>query len=386
MATLNVNEILRVGFLINPLAGIGGPAGLKGSDSDFIHDAGVSGELNLRAIQRAQTFFSCLQGQEKRLHFITAQAQMGQALLDPTDFNFTVLDNAVPEETFAEHTRANVKAMLAEKIDILMFVGGDGTARDVCSVIEIHGPTLPVLGIPSGVKMHSGVFAINPHGAAEVLKKIVEGDLIKIESQEVRDIDEVAFRESVVKSRYYGELQVPFDDQFVQAVKQGGGEPDELALVDIAEEIRQRIDEMPDGLFVFAPGSTTQFIQQELGYDNTLLGVDVVSAGETIARDVSAANLEALLAEHNGPARLIVTAIGGQGHIIGRGNQQLSPAVLKHIGRDNVWVVSTSRKLHALNTRPLLLDTNDSELDNAWAGLIPVITGYQQQILYRVAC
>ena len=379
---------LRVGLLINPKAGMGGPAGLKGSDA--IENVVDTTALIARAEKRSADFFAHLQCPSNCLTILTASGCMGGNVASSSGYSFSLVDYSVPVQTQAQDTIEVTGMLLNQGIDILLFVGGDGTARDVCSVV---GTSIPVLGIPSGVKMHSGVFAINPHSAAEVVKKLAFGELIHVEQQEVRDIDEEAFRNGVVKSRFYGEMLVPFDDQFVQAVKMGGGEPDELALADLAEEIKERITDLDEAceqeasscLFIFAPGSTTRFIQRELQCEGSLLGVDIVQQGALVATDVSSTQLESVVNHHNGPIKLILTAIGGQGHILGRGNQQLTPAVLKRIGRDNIWVVSTARKLHALNNKPLLLDTNDSQLDQSWSGLIPVVTGYQKQVLYRVS-
>ena len=193
-------------------------------------------------------------------------------------------------------------------------------------------------------------------------------------------------KKAIVKSRHYGDMIVPFDDQFIQSVKQGGGETDELSLVDISAEIRQRIRDLDHPLIIFAPGTTNQFIQNELGFSGTLLGVDVVKEGCVIYSDANAIQIEEIVTQHQGDIKIVVTPIGGQGYLFGRGNQQLTPNVLRRVRKENVWVVATPRKLQALERRAFLLDTNDTEIDRSWSGVIPVITGYQQQVLYRVRC
>ncbi|WP_086931243.1 ATP-NAD kinase family protein [Agarilytica rhodophyticola] len=380
---------LRLGFVINPYAGAGGPAGLKGSDSSTTRKAVVDGEIKSRAPERALQFISALTSiaKDNTLQFVTLKGAMGENAFLAAGMQvnevFHLLDIDFPEVTRAEDTQIAVDALLAANIDMLVFVGGDGTARDVCSVI---GHKLPVLGVPSGVKMHSGVFAITPQGAAMVIDDLAATKLVSLTEQEVRDIDEDAFQKGVVKSRYFGSMIVPDEIRYVQSVKQGGVEVDELVLMDIAAEIRERLEEPEnqDALVIFATGSTTQFIQQELGCEGTLLGVDIYFRGELIALDVSAEQLEHRISEHQGKVIIVLTAIGGQGHIIGRGNQQLSPIVLRRCGRDNLWLVATKSKLEALNQRPLLIDSNDAALDQQWQGLIPVITGYHDQVLYCI--
>ncbi len=377
------SQPLCIGFFVNPFAGAGGPAGHKGSDLAQTREALIRGELTARAPERAQQFLQALSA-NSACRFITPRGVMGEDLLAAhSPYPFTCLPRDIPDTCSAQDTRLIVEDMLAHQVDMIVFVGGDGTARDVCVA---NTETTPVLGVPSGVKMHSGVFAITPTAAAVVLNAVLAGELVSLSEQEVRDIDEQALQTGRVASRYFGSQWVPHELQYIQSVKSGGAEVDELVLADIAAEIEERLREQEnhDALVVFATGSTAQFIQQELGCEGTLLGVDVMRSGELIAQDVSAKELEALLTTHEGKVVLIVTAIGGQGHVFGRGNQQLSPAVLRRIGRENVWLVMTKTKLQGLHGRPLLMDSNDPDLDNAWQGLIPVITGYRDHALYRL--
>ncbi len=381
---------IRIGFLVNPIAGVGGPTANKGSDALELQKQAREGLIALRAPLRAKQFLTALtvlmEGGALP-EFITCPGDMGQDYFTELGFTCQCSTIALAEQTSAQDTLNQLAFLLDQKIDFLLFVGGDGTARDICSLI---GNRVPVLGIPSGVKMHSGVFAIAPEPAAELVAKLLNGELTALQEQEVRDIDELAFNEGRVRSRHYGEMLVPAGNQFVQHVKQGGMEVEELVLLDMAAELRERLDMLDESVtLVFGPGSTTQIIQRELGLDATLLGIDLAvfnpgSGFELLTSDISASELEAALETRTGAVRLVITAIGGQGHIIGRGNQQLSPTVLQYIGKDNTWVVATKRKLENLNKRPLLVDSNDPQLDFTWAGFIPVICGYQDVILYPV--
>lgn len=211
---------------------------------------------------------------------------------------------------------------------------------------------------------------------------MVTHQLVTLTDADVMDIDESLFREGVVKAKRYGEMQVPCELRYVQAVKSGGKESDELVLQDIAAHV---IDELEDTFTVIGSGSTTAFLMEEMGLDNTLLGVDLIQAQELIANDVTEPELWQQLQKRQGEAvKLVITLIGGQGHIFGRGNQQLSPRVIREIGKENIIIIATKTKLAALDSRPLIADTGDESLDQALSGYLPIVTGYKDQVLYPV--
>ncbi len=368
---------LRIGVILNPIAGSGGPSARKGSDDLSAAETRLA-IAEGRAAMRLQRCLSALSAQQDFEFFAFAGA-MGADAVSATGFECKVVGSALSEPSTAADTVIALKALVAAGIDLLLFVGGDGTARDICSAAP---PALPVLGVPAGVKMHSGVFAISPEAAAEIITALAEGKLIDFGAAEVRDIDEAAFREGRVISRHFGELAVPRLGEFLQHTKQGGLEVEALAVADIAADIVSLMQ--PGELYIVGPGSTTAGIMQELGLPNTLLGVDVVCDETLVAGDVDEKTLLGLLKAAGG-GHLIVTAIGGQGHILGRGNQQLSPEVLRLIGRDNITVVATKTKIKSLAGRPLLVDSNDLEVDAWFSGLIEVVTGYRDRVLYPVA-
>jgi predicted polyphosphate/ATP-dependent NAD kinase len=198
----------------------------------------------------------------------------------------------------------------------------------------------------------------------------------------VRDLDEDAFRAGRVQARFYGEMSVPSEHRYLQHVKNGGSQEDEaLVLDDIAAGFIEQME--PEVNYLMGSGTTVAAIMQALGLDNTLLGVDLVRNGERMAADCSARELERLTRDQ--PVCIVLTLIGGQGHIIGRGNQQLSPELLWRAGRDNLYLVATKTKLNALEGRPLIVDSGDLALDAALSGLITVHTGYRDAVLYPVA-
>lgn len=408
---INPDVSLRIGLLINPYAGIGGPAGCKGSDNLDANERENHKKRYARANERACIFLTFLSqaimaySHEEHalshahsslsvdLFFVTGD--MGSTTVNALKDSKTLAPSIqchevttdIASSTSAVDTKHVTQLLCDMTMDIIVFVGGDGTARDVCDVVNNQQL---VLGVPSGVKMHSGVFAIDAQAAADIVNNLLCGDLVATHIAEVRDIDENLLRAGKVNSTYYGDMRIPAQHEYIQAVKQGGLEVEELVLLDICHDVQERIIECDDTLFIFAPGTTCHFILQELGFASTLLGFDVVCNNAIVASDVNADDLLHIIAQHQSrvphrdSVRLILTPIGGQGYLIGRGNQQLTPAILKRIGKDNVWVVSTKTKLENLSHRLLHIDSNDLELDAQWAGFIPVITGYHDEILYRV--
>lgn len=374
----NVEHSLHIGLVINPTAGIGGPAALKGSDDKALVERALAEGAELRAEKRAAR---CLGQLAKRcpgaVKVSTYGGSMGQQVAIECGFEPLVVGHPQTEKTSAEDTQRAVADLVAESVDILVFAGGDGTARDVCQAIGEH---TPALGIPTGVKMHSGVFAVSPEAAAELLELMIRGELVDIQPQEVRDIDEAALRQGIVKSRYFGELSVPQNGQFVQQVKQGGQEVEELVLDDIAAELIENLD--PETLYLVGAGTTPKAFMDQLGLPNTLLGVDAVLDEQLLDSDMDAASIEALVENHVGPIQVILSVTGQQGALFGRGNQQFTAKILRRLGRDAIVVVATKTKIRSLQGRSLLMDSNDVQLDRQWQGYIRVITGYRDAILY----
>jgi predicted polyphosphate/ATP-dependent NAD kinase len=259
----------------------------------------------------------------------------------------------------------------------LLFAGGDGTARNICSVVAAH---TTVLGIPAGCKIHSGVYAITPAAAGKVVAQMIKGELVTVQEAQVMDIDESAFRQGTVRAKRFGEMQIPTELRYVQSVKTSGKESEELVLDDLAAFMAAQME--PDVRYVMGSGSTVAAVMAELGLPNTLLGVDVVENGELVASDVTAAELLTLLKPD--ATKLLITLIGGQGHIFGRGNQQLSSAVIRAIGRDNILLVATKTKLQQLNGRPLISDSGDAALDHELQGMMKVLCGYNDYVMYRL--
>ena len=370
----------RVGFVVNPIAGMGGRVGLKGTDGvlDEAMARGARPQSGHRAAQTVRRFGELAEATGGLdVVWVTSAGEMGEDVLlegGVAAGSISVVHAAArPERTSPDDTREACMACDREGAEILVFCGGDGTARDVTAALGLR---LPVLGIPAGVKMHSGVFGVSPAAAAETLLAYLHGRVAVAEA-EVIDLDEDAYRAGEWTLRLHGVARTPFEPSLVQ----GGKMMVEVAsdrdvLIDIAEAIKEYIEESPGTLFILGPGGTLKFIGDWLRIDKTLLGIDAVVDGAQVGKDLEERGILQLL-DRWPSARVVVSPIGAQGFFLGRGNLQLSPEVVRRVGVDNFWVVSTPAKLE--RTPVLRVDTGDEELNAQFTGLgrVYVLVGYR---------
>ncbi len=380
----------KLGFIINPIAGIGGSVALKGSDGMACEAMALGAEP--KSNLRASSALAVLKPYQDSIVVYTANDQMGEQCARDLGFQVEVLYHSENKTTNSRDSQLAVEALLAHGVDIILFAGGDGTARDIAQIVtrDDDHQAVPVLGIPAGCKIHSGVYAITPTAAGRVIEKMVSKELVTLTQGDVMDIDESLFRQGIVKAKRYSEMQIPSELRYVQAVKAGGKESDELVLQDIAAHVMEEMSEYEDNQYIIGSGSTTDFLMAELALDNTLLGVDIVAGQSLLASDVTEAELYRAVTDYPGISKLVITLIGGQGHVFGRGNQQLSPRIIKAIiaqpgHTDNIFIIATKTKLASLESKPLISDTGDSELDQLLSGFITVTTGYKDQVLYPLA-
>ena len=370
-----------LGLIVNPISGMGGRVGLKGTDTSAI----IASAISLGAKPESTILATiCLQeihsGLHEPLEVICPPGIMGENAAEEAGFSPTVLPIKIPDDTSAEDTRAAVQMMASAKVSLILFAGGDGTARDIYSVIKDQ---IPVVGIPAGVKMHSAVYATTPKSAARLVSNYFASSDSNLKDVEVMDIDEDAFRNGQLSASLYGYMKVPFERRYIQGAKSGGIETDESAMSAVAHEISRRLED--DVLYILGPGTTLKAIGNQLGVDKTLLGVDLFQDGKLIAEDVTNLQIEEIITKCNNQVKIIVTPIGGQGHIFGRGNQQISPSIIKRLGREAVIIVATTNKLASLNGRPFLVDTGDPDVDQLLSGYIRVVTGVNMESVYRVS-
>lgn len=369
--------IKTVGLIINPVAGVGGAVGLKGSDGEEIQTIARQRGAVRKSAKRAEITFRQIAGCAEDFRILCAPGEMGEDVIRKFGFSYRVMgttgETTVPEDT------ERIAVQMKDSVDILLFAGGDGTARNIYNAI---GDTVPVIGIPAGVKIHSGVFATSPAAAGKVLEAFIKSSKLSCRMSEVIDLDEEQYRNGRIGDILYGYMKVPSIGPGMQNPKAAShnGEED---LEGICAEIRDMMMQQPRGtVYILGAGSTLQAIKQDLGIDGTLLGPDVVKDGELIAKDVTAKELAAITASQE--CRLIITAIGGQGHIFGRGNQQLTPDVIRNIGSENIWIAAAASKIYSLPQQTLLVDTGDAALDEQLAGYHKVIVGWQERLVCRV--
>jgi predicted polyphosphate/ATP-dependent NAD kinase len=354
----------RIGFIVNPVAGMGGSVGLKGTDG-MVAEA-VRRGAEPHAADRAGITLGSLR-QMTGLLFFTCSWGMGEDILKKTGMQNYVVRYQAPEMSTADDTKRAATAFLHEGVDLILFCGGDGTARDIFDAV---GRDVPILGIPAGVKMYSGVFAVDPATAATI---VAGGQPGVIRDAELLDVDEEAYRAGELRTHLYGIARVPGIPGNVQVSKQVFEEADEgRAKEEIARFIAGIMQ--PGTLYILGAGTTTEVIAERIGVKKTLLGVDAVKNGQLVAIDADERTLLGLLAKEK-DVRIIISPIGAQGFVFGRGTQQLSAGVLRRVGIPNVIIVATPHKLR--ETPVLYLDTGDSSLDASFGDSVQVVSGYR---------
>lgn len=369
----------KLGLIVNPLAGIGGSVALKGSDgAETVRRALELGAVP-RAPKRVVDALKKVLPLKGDFELLTYGDAMGAEEAADCGLAATIVGRAdLGRSTSALDTKKAAQALLDAGVDLILFGGGDGTARDVLDVV---GDKSPVLGIPCGVKIHSGVFAVDPGAAGQLAGLFIEGRVRQVAELEVMDIDEDAFRKGEVKARVYGYLRVPRASRLTQGAKGGGhGLNDDVYMRGIAERVVEDME--ADTLYLVGSGTTTRAIMEKLRLRNTLLGVDLVKDRELVLNDCT----EDQLLEHvdGQPAKVILTPIGGQGYILGRGNQQLSPAVLRKVGPQNITIIATSAKIDSLPNHHMRVDTGDVEMDESLRGPHRVIINYSEIVVLDV--
>ena len=372
--------MVRIGILANPDAGLGGRLGLKGSDgqAELARSKGAEDRSGPRLESMLRHFSSIHRGESSQLEWITSRGRMGTDWI-PAELQAGTISEVHESsgETSATDTEDAVQRLLENGIDLLVYSGGDGTTRDiVASLDDSQSSELPVIGVPSGVKMHSGCFASSPKAAAEVLSAWLHGDLL-VSSTEVLDLDEELYRKGKWVVRLYAEAFSPNSPRWMQGSKQLiETESEEEIIIGISDHIEDSLVS-DDRLIIWGSGGTLRAIAGNIGFELTTLGIDATIGGEQVGTDLDESGILALLGSHVGPTTLLLSPMGGQGFLIGRGNLQLSPDVLESIGIDNILGVVTPAKL--LTVRALRIETGDDDLDQEFASkrYMKVLQGFR---------
>jgi predicted polyphosphate/ATP-dependent NAD kinase len=368
---------MRLGLIVNPIAGMGGRLAFKGSDDvALVAAARARGEHPIAAA-RATEALRPLAALDAGLELLAYAGEMGEHEAISAQLAPTVLGATGPA-TSAQDTRAAATAMADRQVDLLLFAGGDGTAVDILQAI---GDRVPVIGIPAGVKMHSAVFAVNPRSAGELATRLAHDGVRSVRRAEVMDVDEALLRAGSVSARLHGFLNVPDARRHLQNAKARSLGSEAAAQDAIAHHLIDHV--LAVSTWLIGPGTTTGVILAQLGLDKTLLGVDVVCDGRCQIADADERSLLELLKTQD--AGIVVTPVGGQGFLFGRGNQQLSARVIEQVDRERIVVVSTEAKIARLGGAPLRVDTGDPGLDASLAGYTRIVVGYNREIVYPVA-
>lgn len=367
----------RLGIIVNPIAGMGGRVGLKGTDGPGTaaraRDLGATPLAGERCTLALTRLLPAADG----IEVLAAPGAMGAEAATAAGLNHRVIDLPRPAGTAADTTIAATK-LRDSGADLILFAGGDGTARDVLGAV---GTAVPILGVPTGVKMHSAVFGLSPLAAGQTAARFLLGGAPTREA-EVMDIDEAALREGRVSARLHGVARVPHERGLMQACKGGARPDDEAALDALARRIAREWPQ--DRLMILGCGTTTRRVKRAMGFEGTLLGVDVALGGRLLAADVTEAQLLRLL-DRAPEAGILASVTGGQGFLFGRGNQQISAEVIRRVGRDKITVVTGAGKLTALDPAVLHVDTGVAEVDTMLAGYIGVHTAPGQRMMMRIA-
>ena len=364
-----------MGLIINPVAGMGGKVGLKGTDG--VAEKAILLGAEPQAPERAKQALNILKDINDAVEVFTCSGEMGENEAKEYGFITKVIWDC-SDKTNRMDTIEAAKKMLDIGIDLILFAGGDGTARDIYNAVE---DKVAVVGIPAGVKIHSPVYAKNPSKAGELAKLYLMDKIKKLQEAEVLDIDEEAYRLGNVDTKLHGYLKIPYERGYAQNRKAGSPLSENASQNAISFDVIDNMEK--DIIYIVGPGTTTRPVMQNLNIPNTLLGVDVICNKQLIALDVAEKQLLEITSTQE--CKLIVTPIGGQGYLFGRGNQQISSEVIKNIGKKNIIVIATKEKISVLHGNPLLVDTGDSLLDAALNGYVRVIVGYKEQIIYPIA-
>ncbi len=362
----------RIGLIVNPVAGMGGRVGLKGTDGAIYREALALGAEPVSPGIAAR--FVAALSDRARIDWLAAPGAMGEFTLASAGIEATIA--GVPRAlTTAQDTRQAALAMIERGVALIAVVGGDGTLRDLAGAV---GLAVAAVAVPAGVKVYSSAFAVHAEAAARLVDAFVDG--AGTVEAEVVDIDESAYRNGRLDTRHFGFVLVPDDADLVQHSKESSSMHGAVARREAAEAVADRFE--PGVLYLLGPGTTLGAVAARLGLEKTLLGIDAVRDGRLVGRDLNEAAILAMLAD-GGDATIVVTPLGGNGFVLGRGNRQLTPEVVRRVGLDRLVIVGARDKLSRLPC--LRVDTGDPELDAALRGYREVVTGYKLTRMMRIA-
>ena len=377
--------VLKIGLLINPIAGMGGKVGLHGTDDSLAERAKELGAKSI-STERAARAIKALLPQGEKISFYAPSKVMGADLLQSFNIECQKIYETDSLNTSSEDTKAAALAFQAQGVDLILFAGGDGTARDIFSVL---GESIPILGIPAGVKMRSGVFANYPEEAAELvldaIASIESGKELKFANTEILDLTDSQLDYS--QSHYFGSAKTFSAPSKITSPKVNSNASSDVALAELAKHLAAEISK--DRLYFFGPGRSAKLILNELGVtdsDHSLAGVDALFNGELIGKDLDESQILGLISSHSKAVApfIFLGVIGGQGFLLGRGNQQLSHEVMSRIGADNAFVLASASKMTATVPTRLYVDFEDALSEKLFPDFIQVHVAKNRTLVCKV--
>ncbi len=381
--------MLKIGLIINPIAGMGGRVGLKGTDGELTYSEALRRGAEPVSHDRMQQFirsFLIHSSSIDKIHFLVCRGSMGNGqvesiLASNENFSLTECYDTGSRQSTAGDTVKAAGKMAEDGAGLICFAGGDGTARDLLSGIESSeiDPAPLLLGVPAGVKMHSSVFAISPEAAGEILSSYLKGTT-STEQREIMDIDEEDYRRGILSAKLYGYASVPVLSGMVQHSKSVQLMDEEMEKKAIAEEIAHDIEVDNENIYFLGAGTTVYAVKEKLGIDGSLLGVDAVLGRKMMGKDLWDEPILEMLEGKYG--KIILTPIGRQGFLLGRGNQQFSPRVLKKVGIQNIRIISTRGKLEEIEN--LIVYTGNRVLDDQFPKFMKVLVGPDRYKMVRI--
>ncbi len=367
----------KIGLIINPTAGMGGKVGLKGTDGEMVLKKAIELGAKSESNNKTKLALEKLLPIKEDLTIITCSGEMGERVCKELGFNHKTV-YTYDKDSSKEDTINGLKEIAKEEVELILFSGGDGTARDVYTSL---GENNLVIGIPAGVKIYSPVYCNTPEGAGELVLSFLNKKTKNTREVEVVDIDEEAYREDIFRTELFGYLTIPDDRKFTQNKKAPTPLTEKASQRSIALNI---IDDMEKDIFyILGPGTTTREIMICLNLEYTLLGIDIIKNKKLVAKDLSESEILEIINSHE--TKLIITPTGGQGYLIGRGNQQISDSVLEKIGKENIIIISTESKLIELRGKPLLIYTGNKKTDSELSGYYRIKIGYNRDLMHKVS-
>ncbi|MDG2398442.1 MAG: NAD(+)/NADH kinase [Candidatus Marinimicrobia bacterium] len=376
---VSFKNIFKLGLVINPIAGMGGKTGLKGSDGSNTLKKALSLGAKKESAIRAEQALLPLKFMINKFSLITCSAEMGEKSCKKIGLKTDYIIDIDKKITTGIDTIKAVKIMARKQVSLILFSGGDGTACDIFYALQ---DKIPILGIPAGVKMHSSVFGTSPNAVGSLVSRIISNhsDTFPTSTAEIMDLDEDMRRYDQIRTRLIGYATIPSDKFLVQNPKSYVQLNDEESINGISEYLENKLDK--EATYIVGPGRTTQNFLNRIGVSGTLLGVDVLKGRKLIGRDVNSRELEILT--RDGFLYIISGIIGGQGFLFGRGNQQITAEIIQRVKKENILIIASTKKIYELPRQCILIDTGNQKLDNELAGYVKVQTDRNRAFIIKL--